>query len=504
MAVVRILKSSSNFSAVEYNNSRVAEGEGELLKASNFGPAQTLFGTMDSYRSYLKNWSNRNSRIKNNQFHVTISVKGDSLSKEQLGKLGEEWLKEMGYGDNPYLIYFHSNSKNNHIHLISSRVDRNGKKISDSFEKEKALRLLNKLLAEDESVKMRNKINELLRYSFSTVYQFEELLKKDGFNVNDDKNSDFIRIKTGTSSMNLNKKLIEFCAARYHREMDAKRKKQMQAYIFKYGKMLNRDDFAYFMKINFGIDFIFYGKDDKIYGFTVIDYNNKSIHKGSEVLSLKSMNALFDNMVAPKKNPVEILKQFVYSYKKPDFDEINVYLKRFGFHIEGSYLMDRLNNMYLIPQEIVDQIQNNNKVVYIRDRFVVHNKAERFVLAKLFNIDEKKISFSKGLESSDDKIYYKEILQRELESIREGSSYRPNFNVQIFKVEDRFVLFDYDENKLVSFNQEELGFFESELGSVISRDYMDGSLEQSGPGFSLADLNFDRSVGSSSGKRKKR
>ena len=88
MAIVKILKSTSTFSAVSYNEKRCKNGEAILLTAKNFSLPDTLL----PYSDYLISWSSKNKRIKNTQFHVTISIKDDSLSKEQLLKISEEWL----------------------------------------------------------------------------------------------------------------------------------------------------------------------------------------------------------------------------------------------------------------------------------------------------------------------------------------------------------------------------------------------------------------------------
>ena len=40
----------------------------------------------------------------------------------------------MDYGENPYLIYFYRDTANNHIHMVSIRVNTEGVKIDHNFE----------------------------------------------------------------------------------------------------------------------------------------------------------------------------------------------------------------------------------------------------------------------------------------------------------------------------------------------------------------------------------
>jgi hypothetical protein len=78
--IATILVSSSTFHAVEYNQQKVSEGKAELLEMSNFN----LLSLSDSYttrnlQDYLMDYSRRNTRIKNPQFHVVISCEGQSV-----------------------------------------------------------------------------------------------------------------------------------------------------------------------------------------------------------------------------------------------------------------------------------------------------------------------------------------------------------------------------------------------------------------------------------------
>jgi len=41
-------------------------------------------------------------------------------------------MQKLGYGNQPYIVLKHSDIKREHLHIISLRIDENGKKINDS------------------------------------------------------------------------------------------------------------------------------------------------------------------------------------------------------------------------------------------------------------------------------------------------------------------------------------------------------------------------------------
>src|SRR3546814_18330094 len=86
----------------------------------------------------------------------------------------------MGYGDQPYLLVFHTDTANNHLHIVSTRVGRDGKKIDDSFEKLRAYQVLNRLIGKDYGKQADRDIQQPLGYRFYTRAQFMLLLENRG------------------------------------------------------------------------------------------------------------------------------------------------------------------------------------------------------------------------------------------------------------------------------------------------------------------------------------
>lgn len=445
--VIRILQSSVSFQGVHYNETRVKKGEAELLCTRNFGVMTDFL----SPRETLKLWSSRNSRIKNSQFHVVISAKGSDMSPEDLMKVGEEYLKEMGYGENPYLIYFHKNTDNNHIHIVTSRVDKNGHKINDSFEKERSHKFIIEHGYGYSANSLRSKINALLHYSYSTNRQFIELCKDAGYNVRvqDDK---YI-VKNGNEVVSVSKGLVDFCSLRYKKNLTDSKRKQIQARIFKYAEKLKRDEFVSYMKKNFGLSFIFYEKDNQLKAFSIIDYKNKAVYKGSEILSVKSIDKLLSQPKSPADSINLLLSDLLKSQKFATSNDVNKILQTKNLFYSDGVVVDK--NTGVIYCEIAKKIEYrlfyNDRLSQVIEMFSPKTDAEIKFLSRYFKLKDEDIRMSSEHVSPSGKTdYYKQLLSHILDSDIPVRDELRTLGLDLYILGDDFVIFDKDNNVCVS------------------------------------------------------
>ena len=77
--------------------------------------------------------------IKEPVHKVSINLKSsEHLETRQWIEVGHSYLQEMRFGDSPFLIAQHREKDHEHIHIVASRVDYNGKVVSDAFEQKRA------------------------------------------------------------------------------------------------------------------------------------------------------------------------------------------------------------------------------------------------------------------------------------------------------------------------------------------------------------------------------
>ena len=503
--IVKFLKNSKTFAAVSYNDKRVNNGEAELLVKENFGNSICLFDDSLIHKEYLKLWSEKNKRVKNPQLHVVFSAKHDSLDKNQLKAIAIEWLNEMGYGEVPYLIYFHNNSNHNHVHIVSTRVDKNGFKINDSFEHERGLKVLNKIMCVDELNSLRSKLSGFLRFSFSTRTQFKELLSKSGFTVHDNPGTASLLVGWGSSKLTLGYELIDYCSQRYFHVIDKKRRSQLQALIYKYAQIFNRDEFCYFMKQQFGLDFIFYGKDNNINGYTILDYSNKSIYKGSEVLTSKFLNKLFEGTNGKFIDAVKILESFVDENKYSTQNRAEKYLKRYGIVVEGDKIVDMYGKSYGIPDAVLTHWAFMSRLEYMSKLYKIDSFKDLKFLASYLRVDYDALKHFKFQDNSIYIDFYKSILagSKKTDGTLDMSVLSQN-GLNLYNFDNEAYIVDNIHNSIIPLNTVLPELSEDNSYVLINNDVFIPVNSSNGPVLDMSLINFDTNIGSSSGKGKRR
>ncbi|SDF27058.1 Relaxase/Mobilisation nuclease domain-containing protein [Mucilaginibacter pineti] len=307
--IVHIFDPGAKFTAVRYNTDKVDNGKGELMKVSGFGPLQ-IFNEVrpEDYRNYLELLSAGNKNVKLPQFHAVISAKGKEHDAYTLTEIATAWLDSMGYGRQPYLIVFHKDTSNHHVHMVTTRVDRAGKKIDSNFEHINAVRRLNKIIGLDEGETVKQDIAKALAYRFSTKAQFIMILESQGYVLKETAGR-FEVIKFGHKLAEVPLDKVTERIADY--APNKKQIQQLRAIITKYSKQKDvtpqiktiplpgglskpgktyTSELAEYLSKRLGILFIFHADQGKPpYGYTVIDHKNKAVFKGSEILALKAL-----------------------------------------------------------------------------------------------------------------------------------------------------------------------------------------------------------------------
>ncbi len=448
--ILKILPNAKTMAAIPYCEKKVG-GESMLMDASNFNFVIDANGdyNIDDFKSYMDMVSSLNSRVKNIQFHAALSCRGAEYSKEELTDLAKSYLDKMGYGNNPYLIYFHDDTKNNHVHIISTRVDKNGNKVNDSNERIRSMKVINELLKLDERYVARKAVSESLNYSFSTKPQLFLLLEKKGYRVNED-NGKVNLIRNGIINFSFDSALIDFRLKRHDKSKIEKRRYQIRAYIKKYMPGMTPYELKEFMKTKFGIDLEFFKSDGKYYGYTVIDNNSKAVFKGSDILPLKQILASSEE----NRNIGLIFYSLLESNTKLTYTEINEELKKYGLKLIGNAVKRAADNkdMLLLPPSVVDGIKYNNRL----EKASLYNVDNQNInaIAAYFHVNPTDLSANNGKKLNTD--FYMTLVDGINERHLDAKEEFNQMNMKLYSFENNVFLINPDKNEFV--NMSSLGY----------------------------------------------
>lgn len=133
--VAKISSTSNLGGALGYNFHKVEAGEAKVLLVS--GMSVDTHGNTDMNRALedMQRLLPSSMRTKKTVFHASLNPHpDDKLSDEELRDIAAYYMEKMGYGSQPFIVFKHSDIEREHIHIVSLRVDSNGRKINDSHE----------------------------------------------------------------------------------------------------------------------------------------------------------------------------------------------------------------------------------------------------------------------------------------------------------------------------------------------------------------------------------
>lgn len=427
---------------VAYNIDKVQKGKAELIDSANFPPhcllSQSVVSKCADYLDFLcKQRPDINSR----QFHVTISVAGDELNKEQLKEVAHEYMEAMGYASQPYLVFFHRDTDNNHIHIVSTRVRLDKSLVPDGNERRKSLQTIKRICQEKGYTPLVTKkeeaahaIEEVLNWKFKHEGAICTILALYGLEGRDDeKDPSKLNVYSGNRKVGvIEKELIQECIKAYRAGIGANNRKlpsadrpemfrrknvlfnKLNEYASKGFSLEEIMEFKEFRKMGFRLDYkaTVDSKQQVHHQWTVTDFVSKTrfdgadvgipietLLRGPEYLQSAAHFQELINQVLEEEGP-----QCTWSTMQARLAAMNTNLKKASNAV--SYSVDDKFFRY-IDREQVKQLLYWERVASAR-KHKIHNPEEARVLAALHSVKLMDIIPNK-FEPVDD-IAYQQLL----------------------------------------------------------------------------------------------
>lgn len=404
--IAKITHGSSIYGAVSYNQKKVDAGAARVINTHNMivpreEEQEALFRkTLMSFEPYLE----ANKRTKKTVMHVSLNPsEEDNLDDYKLAKISDDYMKLLGYGDQPYIVYLHTDINRKHIHIVSLNINSEGIKLDDSYQKRRSEKIcrdleikyrLKQILDEKKedtglylkkinyiSGDIKRQISNTTKsltesYNFQSFGEFNALLSiynihskqvrgeqegnffngviysaatEDGTPVGTPVKSSSIGKMVGYEA--LERKMKRTTENIKNKKLNIRQSKGIISEAMDNSK--NRQQFISLLK-NSSIDVIFRENEEgRIYGVTFIDHKNKSVFNGSRLgkeFSANTIDKLFGVYVSNSRNTelptiISTEAQFTTSQKSSiSVDEMfgTFYLDNSGYDIEEELFMKKL------------------------------------------------------------------------------------------------------------------------------------------------------------------
>ena len=361
--IAKIGRSENLYGALAYNNLKVEKENGQILFTNKIietpNGAYTVAQLTQSFEPYLI--ANRNTQY--HTLHISLNPDPkDRVSDDQYREMAQEYMREMGYGEQPFIVFKHTDIDRSHIHLVSVCVDEQGKKISDKFEKMRSMNLCRELERKHGLIpatdKERNQNDKVFRpvdyragdiksqiasvirhlpnyYQFQTLGEYNALLSS--FNITTEKVDGELHgkpqqgllyipldekgeraghpFKASLFGKNAGLPALELYFAKCKTTLkDTPSKQTLQSAVTialqstdnerTFKKQLGEQGINVMVRRN---------NAGRIYGMTFIDHNSKTVWNGSRLakeLSANTFNDYWNNDIKPNiKEPVELISK---------------------------------------------------------------------------------------------------------------------------------------------------------------------------------------------------
>lgn len=128
--MVAIIKSTHSIRGVfYYNENKVKAGVAECIAVGNYPTAIHKMTDIMKLNRFIKR-AELNENVKYNTLHISLNFDpSENHSKEKLIAIAESYMQKIGFGEQPYLVYQHNDTKHQHLHVVSINIEKDGRRI---------------------------------------------------------------------------------------------------------------------------------------------------------------------------------------------------------------------------------------------------------------------------------------------------------------------------------------------------------------------------------------
>jgi relaxase-like protein len=423
--VAKITFPKSMSRALNYNEKKMKQGKAECIHAGNYlkdADQMTFYQKMERFEKLIE----LNKRATTNTIHISLNFDpSEKLDKEKLIAIANDYMEKIGFGKQPYLVYIHYDAGHPHIHILSTSIKPDGKRISmhniGRNQSEAARKDLEKkyglVKAEGRELKKSMTVNPVNvqkviygksetkrsitnvldavidKYKYTSLAELNAILKqynvvadmgKEGSRIYKnkgltfrmlDENGNKVGVPIKASSIysqptlkNLEKKFEE---NKLKRQPDIKQLKNAIDWVMvkppksidEFVKALQKEKIAVVLRRS---------ENGKVYGLTYIDYRTKSVFNGSDLGKEYSAKAIVEKcareIIKQQENKSQTPKQHSSAENEKqkyslDYDFQKAHANDFDLNLEKAIelVMRPIDEYDQIPYELKKEQERKKK-----------------------------------------------------------------------------------------------------------------------------------------------
>lgn len=133
--IAKIGKGSNMYGAILYNQQKVDKENGMVLLLNKIPDTVDGRYSVAYFNKCFEPYLSANIKTEKTVRHISLNPDpADKVSDEQFTEMAQEYMERMGYGNQPYIVFKHTDIDRTHIHIVSTCVAIDGKKIPDDYD----------------------------------------------------------------------------------------------------------------------------------------------------------------------------------------------------------------------------------------------------------------------------------------------------------------------------------------------------------------------------------
>lgn len=140
--IAKIARSNNLYGALAYNQLKVDNEKGQVIFLNRIietpNGSYSVAQLIKSFEAYLI----ANRKTEKPILHISLNPSPeDRVTDKQFELIAQQYMQQMGYGQQPFVVFKHFDIERTHIHIVSICVDEMGRKIADQFEKRRSMKV---------------------------------------------------------------------------------------------------------------------------------------------------------------------------------------------------------------------------------------------------------------------------------------------------------------------------------------------------------------------------